>query len=146
MKYRFAAIAAAVVLAPGAAMAAGTHTLTVTADVTDTCSFDAAGSLLPFGSIDPSVATNATATVDVTFHCSAGTAYTVTVPAGPYSLSGPGGATMDYTVALTGATGSGAGMTAAASTVTVDGTIVPAQFQNTTAGAYTGSLVLSINP
>ena len=149
MKSRIAAVAAAAaLLAPAAGMAAGSHTLNVTATVNGTCSFDLPNSAMAFGAIDPSGVTPATATAAVDFHCSNGQAYTVTLSGtGSYTLTGPAAATIPYTAAITGgASGTGTGMTGAASTVSVGATIAVTDYQNAAAGAYTGTLTLNVAP
>lgn len=143
------AASAAALLAPAAGMAAGSHTLDVTAVVDGTCTFDLANSPMDFGTIDPTSAAPATATAGVNFHCSTGTAYTVTLQgAGSYTLTGAVSAdTMPYSAAITGGdTGLGAGMTGAAQTVTVGASIAVADFQNASADSYTGTLVLDVAP
>jgi len=140
-----AGMAAAVLAAP-AAMSAGTHTLNVSATVNGTCSFDVPSSPMAFGVIDPAGTVAATASAAVDFHCSNGQAYTVTLSGtGSYSLTGAG--TIPYTASITGgASGTGTGMTGAASTVTVDATIAVTDYQNANAGAYTGTLTLNVAP
>jgi Spore Coat Protein U domain len=146
-KFLAAGVAAAAILAPAAGMAAGTHTLNVSATVSGTCSFDLPNSAMSFGAIDPAGTTPATATAAVDFHCSNGQAYTVTLAGtGSYSLSA-GAATIPYTASVTGgASGTGTGMTGAAQTVTVDASIAVADYQNANAGAYTGTLTLNVAP
>ena len=140
-----AGMAVAVLAAP-AAMAAGTHTLNVSATVNGTCSFDLPSSPMTFGAIDPSGSVPATASAAVAFHCSNGQAYTVTLSGtGTYSLTGAG--TIPYAASITsGSSGTGAGMTGAASTVTVDATIAVTDYQNANAGAYTSTLTLNVAP
>jgi spore coat protein U-like protein len=143
------AASAAVLLMPAAGMAAGSHTLNVTAVVDGTCTFDSASSPMDFGTIDPTSAVPATATAAVNFHCSTGTPYTVTLQgAGSYSLTGAvSAASLPYSAAITGGdTGLGAGMTGAAQTVSVGASIAVADFQNANADSYTGTLILDVSP
>lgn len=146
-KFLAAGVAAAVLVAPAASMAAGTHTLNVSATVNGTCSFDLPNSAMAFGAIDPSGTTPATATAAVDFHCSNGQAYTVTLSGtGSYTLSA-GANTLPYTASITGgASGTGTGMTGAAQTVTVGASIAVADYQNANTGAYTGTLTLNVAP
>jgi hypothetical protein len=144
-KFLAAGVAAATLMAP-AAMAAGTHTLNVSATVTGSCAFDLPSSAMSFGAIDPAGTTPATTSAAVDFHCTTGQAYTVTLSGtGSYSLTGP--TTIPYTASVTGgASGTGTGMTGAAQTVTVSASIAAADYQNADAGAYTGTLTLNVNP
>lgn len=145
-KFLAAGVAAAVLVAPAASMAAGSHTLNVSATVNGTCSFDLPNSAMAFGAIDPAGVTPATASASVDFHCSNGQAYTVTLSGtGSYTLTGAG--TLPYTASITsGASGTGTGMTGAAQSVVVDATIAVADYQNANAGAYTGTLTLNVAP
>jgi spore coat protein U-like protein len=141
-----AGMAAAVLAAP-AAMAAGTHTLNVSATVNGTCSFDLPSSPMAFGAIDPAGVTPATATATVDFHCTTGQAYTVTLSGGgAYTLTS-GLNSLPYTASITGgASGTGTGMAGAASSVSVGATIAVTDFAHANAGAYTGTLTLNVAP
>ena len=140
------AASAAALLAPAAGMAAGSHTLNVSATVQGTCTFDLPNSPLAFGNIDPSLTTPATASATVDFHCSNGQAYAVTLAGtGAYTLTGP--STINYSASITaGAAGTGSGMTAAPSQVTVGATIAAVDYQNANAGVYAGTLTLNVAP
>ena len=99
-KFLAAGVAAATLMAP-AAMAAGTHTLNVSATVNGSCTFDLPSSAMSFGAIDPAGTLPATTSASVDFHCTSGQAYTVTLAGtGTYSLTGP--VTIPYTAAITG--------------------------------------------
>jgi hypothetical protein len=145
-KFLAAGVAAAVLMTPVVSMAAGTHTLNVSATVNGTCSFDLPSSPMAFGAIDPSGSTPATASTTVDFHCSNGQAYTVTLSGtGSYTLTGAG--TIPFTASITaGSSGTGTGMTGAASTVSVDATIAVADYANANAGAYASTLTLNVAP
>ncbi len=54
------------------AMAGGTNTLTVSANVVGTCKFSTATSTLAFGALDPSVGTNVSATGSTNYWCTKG--------------------------------------------------------------------------
>ena len=140
-----AGMAVAVLAAP-AAMAAGTHTLNVSATVNGTCSFDLPNSPMAFGAIDPSGSTPAAASATVSFHCSNGQAYTVTLSGtGSYTLTGAG--SLPYSASITsGASGTGTGMTGAAQSVVVDAAIAVADYQNANAGVYSDTLTLNVAP
>jgi spore coat protein U-like protein len=139
----------------GVAIASGDATLTVSATVNGTCKFSAGSATLAFGAIDPSNTSAATATTSITYKCTKGTAATGVTAGDGLHLSGgskrvalPGDADfMTYTLTLTGGTQTGTGFGAAQDkTLTIDGTIAVADFQNATAGAYTDQVVLTINP
>ena len=140
------AASAAALLAPAAGMAAGSHTLIVSATVDGVCTFDLPDSPLAFGNIDPAGTVPATASATVDFHCSNGQAYSVTLAGtGAYTLTGP--STINYNAAISaGAAGTGSGMTGAPSQVTVDATIAVADYQNANAGVYSGTLTLNVAP
>ena len=153
------ALAASGALIPVPALAASTtHTLTVSAQVQGTCKFNTAGPTTltvatGAGVIDPSAAGPATGAANVTFRCTTGTTSAIT---GDNGLSFSGGSRrvkngvanfMNYTLGLTGAaqvgTGHGAGQD---KTVVVNASIIAADYQNATAGAYTDTVTLTITP
>jgi len=146
-------------LAPGAdAKAAAPFGLAVGAVVlsASNCKFrSGAGSVLPFGAINPASLTNATASVTLVIRCqgSAATAsYAVTANDGLYG-TGPGQPRMRHAVTpteflpytlntpLSGTTPKGAD-----TNVVITGTITPAQFQNALAGAFSDTVVLTLLP
>jgi spore coat protein U-like protein len=160
MNTKTSAIALAIALmgAVPAFAASTTHTLSVSATVTGNCRFNTAGpTTLTIatggGVIDPSAAGPATGSVGVTFRCTTGTTSTITADDG-LSSTGPGArrvkqgtSYMPYSLTLTNAaqmgTGHGAGQD---KTVTVDASIVAANYQNALAGAYSDTVVLTIAP
>ncbi|MBI5237987.1 MAG: spore coat protein U domain-containing protein [Deltaproteobacteria bacterium] len=151
---RLILIAAAIITAvmvSSTAMAVGTNTMTVTASVTGVCKFSATTSTLAFGALDASVATAATATTGVNFWCTKGTTYSVADDSGLYNSGGP---RMRHATVLTefipysivyGAAGTGSGKNTAI-TLTVDGTIANADYVDAQAGAYSDTVVLTVNP
>jgi spore coat protein U-like protein len=147
-------IAVALVAMAGAAMAADTATVAVSATVVGTCKFTAGGTI-PFGNLDPSVGTSQTPVVtQPKFWCTKGTAYTITDDDGLYE-SGPNlnrmkHLTLDehipYSFTYT-ASGTGAGP-APASVITMDilSTVLGADYANASAGSYADTVTLSISP
>ena len=131
-------LAAAIALVSSTAFAAGTATLNVTANVTATCSIT--GGTLGFGALDPVVGGNVPATIDVTVTCTNLTPFTVTNDSAGKTL-GNGTSTIPYT--LTHA-GGGVG-TGSAEPFTIDGLITDGTYTNATAGAYTSSVLLTVN-
>jgi spore coat protein U-like protein len=141
-----------------AALAGGTTSLTVKATILATCKVIATPAPLAFGSIDPSGASNVTATTTFTTRCTNGTKETASTDNGGNNLlatqrrmqtTTPVGKFLAYGVAYSGDTtftGTGFG-SAASNTVTVTGTITPAQFQTATANTtYTDTLVITVSP
>jgi spore coat protein U-like protein len=160
------AIAAAVLAAAGlglsgVAVAGGTTPLTVNAQVLGVCKVLAAPATLNFGTIDPSSAVNATATATFTMQCTNGTTSTAaTDNNGLHLLAGTkrmqhsvtATAFLPYAIGYSGDSGfAGAGFGGAASkTITITGTITPAQFQTAlvTTGAqlYADTVTITVNP
>lgn len=158
MRRLAAALAGALALAGATCAPAATFGLAVGATVlsASNCKFrTAAGSVLAFGNIDPSSATNRTATVNLTIRCngSAATAsYALTADDGLYGV-GPGQPRMRHAVTateflpftldtpITGTTPKGVDTVLA-----ITGTITPAQFQNAPAGNYADTVVLTLSP
>lgn len=120
------------------------------------CSFTtAAGSVLNFGNIDPSSASNATASVSLTIRCSGSgnpVVYSITSNDGLFS-TGAGlprlrNATditqfMPYTlnVPLSGSTPKNT-----STPITITGTITPAGFAGALVGNYADTVVLTVSP
>ena len=153
-----AALAASGLLISGAAAAADTHTVTVSAVVQGTCKFNSATSTLALTNngtdVDPSLAVAATGSTDVFFRCTKNANSTVSVAGTPYtvpvarSLSDGGVNSMAYTLTLTGASQAGTGFGAGGSdlTLSVSGSIAASVVQVAAAGNYTDSVVLTIAP
>ena len=148
------ALISAGLVSPAAMAASTTHTLAVSATVVGNCKFNTAGpTTLAFGSIDPSAAAPATATASVTFRCTTGTTSSMTSDDGLYDVAGAprmkdaGTNYLPYSIGLVGTaqagTGHGAGQD---KTLTVNGTVAVADFQNAAAGAYADTVTLTIAP
>ncbi len=136
----------------GSAFALSTNTISVSATVNGTCKFSSGTSTLAFGLLDPAVATDAIGTVNPTFWCTKGAAYSIANDLGAHA-SGTAirmqHATIltefiPYTLAYTGA-GSGLGKSTPV-TLAVTGTILNADYVNAAAGNYTDTVVLTITP
>ena len=144
-------IAVALVAMAGAAMAADTATVAVSATVVGTCKFTAGGTI-PFGNLDPSAGTDQTPAVNQPkFWCTKGTGYTISDNDGLNKL----GTThrmvhaslteyIPYSFTYT-ASGTGAGP---ASVITMDiaSTVLGANYINASAGFYSDTVTLSITP
>ena len=143
---------------PLAAGAADNYTLAIGATVLSksNCKFNsAAGSTLDFGNIDPSGATNATATVNLVVRCggsAATAAYSITSNDGLHS-TGPAQPRLQHTVTATAFLAytlntplSGTVPKNTDTAVTLTGTITPASYQNALAGAYADTVVLTLSP
>ena len=112
-------------------------------------------STLAFGAIDLSSSSAKTASTTTTYRCTTGTAATVTRTDGANSVSAgtprvknsASADYMPYTLTLSGGTQTGTGHGAGQDkTLTIDGSIAVADFQNAPAGSYTDTVTLTINP
>ncbi len=153
---RWAAGASLLVLA-SASHAAGTYALSASATVLskNNCTFSTTTGTLTFGTVDPSSATNATATpLTLTFSCTGSgnpASYTITSNDGLHKLgtgqprmADSGGTNfLAYTlnIPISGTTPKNT-----ATNVQIQGTITPAQFQNAIATSYTDTVVLTLSP
>jgi spore coat protein U-like protein len=152
------AVLAAGLVVSSSAFAGGTTNMTVTAQIQGVCKIIAPVSALSFGLIDPSLLASVTATATFTTKCSNGTVETASTDNGGNNVlagqkrmqtTAPVGNFLAYGVAYAGDTTTGQGFGAAivANTVTITGTITPAQFQNATANAtYTDTVVITVAP
>jgi spore coat protein U-like protein len=148
------AVAAALLAWPFAgALAAGNNTLTVSANVLGTCVFNSATSTLAFGALDPTSAADATASGSTTFWCTSGVAFALADDDGLYE-TGPDANRMKhvtaaqyipYSVAFStsAAVGGGAGSPI---TLTIDGTILNADYVGAQAGDYSDTVVITVTP
>lgn len=145
-------IVLAVLAAGGAAWAADTNTLTVTASVTGTCRFNSATSTLDFGALDPAnpVLVNGVATTQ--FWCTRGVTTTFAALNGAHwsgtsrQMVGPSATDLiPYSLTLTtdGLTNAGPGTLR---TLTIDGSILAANYTGATTGSYTDTVRLDITP
>jgi spore coat protein U-like protein len=147
--------AAAIIAMAGAAMAAGSNTLTVTASVTGTCKFVTGTSSLTFPALDPSVNAPVAGTTTTNFWCTKGVTNLATVAAADNGSNWSGtkrqmkdsvsGDLIPYTLTLTkdGLTNGGPTVPR---TLTIDGGVLYADFSAKSAGTYTDSVSLTINP
>lgn len=146
-------IALAVLAAGGAAWAAGSNTLTVSANVAPTCRFSAATSTLAFGALDPSTGGNVNGSSSTSFWCTKGVT-TDLITAG-LGLN-PAGAVrqmrdsvsldlIPYSLTLTpdGSTNQGPASTR---TLSISGTVLAADYTSKAAGSYSDTVTLTITP
>lgn len=134
---------------------ADTATLTVNANVTGVCKFQAATATLNIlqsgGAIDPSVNTAATGSTTIDYKCTKGVSPTFTANTGANPSGGNNRVTngtdfMVYTLTLTPPAASGQGFAAGAQQLAIGGDIAVAAFQAASAGAYTDSVTLTVTP
>lgn len=156
-----ALLSAGLIMSSGA-FAGGTTSLTVNAKVSGVCKVTTAPGTLDFGTIDPSGGANATATATFVMKCSNGTTSTAATDnnglnfsAGSKRLQHSVTATafLPYSVAYSndvGFAGAGFGGAAATQTVTISGTITPANFAGalatTGAQVYADTVTITVNP
>jgi spore coat protein U-like protein len=149
-----AALAAAIsglFIAEPAAQTGDTRTMQVTANVRGSCRFEATPNI-DFGELDPALATDKEQSVDVTFKCTKGVSYQLTVGDGLNFSGGTnrmaGSVSTDFIAyevtpkTLTGA-GKGFGVT---DTIQVRGTVRGPSYENVSAGSYADTVTLSIQP
>jgi len=138
------AICFVTILTAGNVLASDTADINVSATVLGTCSFDAGSFDLAFGNIDPASLVDATASVDVDFTCSNGTDWTLDDLSGTHTMTGAATAdTLDYSIAAHATTGTGTGST---QTVTLNGTVLVADFSAASSDVYSQTLNININP
>ena len=146
---------------PNVLMAAGSvaASMPVSATVlsTSVCKFNAPGSTtLPFGTIDPSGAANATATGSLVIRCggSASSAtFAITDDSGLHS-TGAGAYRMQHAVTATAFLGYSVGYSPQTATIpkntnqtiTVTGTVTPTQYGNAIAGNFTDTVTVTVSP
>jgi spore coat protein U-like protein len=152
------AIAAAALLAvlSTGASAGDTQSLTVNANVSGTCKLTVVPALT--FTLDPSNTTSGTASTAVQYKCTKG------LSAGAFAVGGVTNGTTGYGANVTHATltetmaytinwttpgaftGSGFGSGSLPATVTLNGAILPAVYQNASSGAYAGAVNITIAP
>jgi spore coat protein U-like protein len=146
-------IAIAMIAFSGVAMAADNATVNVSANVVGTCKFDTKVGTLPFGDLDPAVGGNMNnlAATQPTFWCTKGSSYTITDDDGlhksgtTHRMVGPSPTDLiPYTFTYT-ASGTGQGKSTL-TTMNIAGQILGADYINATAGGYSDTVTLSINP
>lgn len=151
------AAAALFAAASSAAFAAqDTATLTVTATVGAKCKLTVTD--LAFGTLDPTLATDATTTTTASYKCTKGTAVTsfavnsitagTTGTGGTMTGTGASPDTIAYTITWTNPTaftGDGLGASGTAKSVTLNGKILNANYVNVKPDTYTGTIGVAVN-
>ena len=146
--------AAVAAFGTGSAQASDSVNVTVNATVVGVCKFFTASPVVDItntgsgSNIDPSSATTASGNAAIDYRCSNGTSPTFTVPATATVTCGACSGTPTMTPTITSSnTGAGTGMGSGQNKVlTVTGQITQVNFQNAAAGAYTGSISVSVTP
>ena len=156
-----AALCACAILPALPVYSAGSNTLSMAATVIGTCKVTTPPGILNFGTIDPSGASNVPASTTFAIKCTKSTVSSAATDDGGLNFSSTKRMThsvtptafLPYTVTYSGDAGfvgQGFGAAALAQSVTVNGTITPAQFQNalvTTAGQiYSDTVTITVNP
>jgi len=146
-------IALAVLAAGGAAWAADSNTLTVSANVAGTCRFTGAKTSTLSFTLDPSVGTDVNASSTTTFWCTRGvTTLPFTNDQGLHFAAGKNqmrdavsADVIPYTLSLTpdGTLNAGPG---SPRTLTIAGNVLGADYTAKSAGTYSDTVILSINP
>jgi len=137
-----AVISVAGLLVAGNVLAATSADLTVSATVVDACAIT--GGAIDFGNLDPIAGGAVTAdSTGVTVACTSGDTYTITDDkAGSYSLSDGSGNNIAYSLtypAVPAADGTAKGYT-------ITGDIADGAYASSPAGAYSDTVVLTVNP
>lgn len=151
------AVAATILVSfAGFAAAADTQNLNVTATVSGVCKFSSIVQTLAFGTVDPSVAGPiAGSGAAVTYKCTKGTNATSVLGGNGLHYTGSSramknGANADviaYSLVITGGTQLGTGFGSGQDlSLTVNGSIAAADYQNVSAGAYSDTVLLSLLP
>ena len=143
------------------ALAGGTTPLTVNAKISGVCKVTTAPGTLDFGTIDPSGAVNATASATFVMKCTSGTTSTAATDNNGLNFnvtkrmkhSVTATAFLPYSIAYSndvGFAGAGFAGAAASQTVTINGTITPAQYAaalaTTGAQVYADTVTITVNP
>ena len=142
------------VLMAGIAFAADTNTLTVTASVTGTCKFVAPKtSTLDFGALDPSIGNNVNASTTTQFWCTKGVTTDVISAGNGSHYVGASRNMQDpvsndlipYTLTLAKDGNPNAGPTSPR-TLTISGQVLGTDYAGKSAGSYSDTVIISINP
>lgn len=152
MKLKLAAFAlAAALVSAGPVLAGDTSNMSVTATVLGTCKFNTTPALA-FGTLDPASGGTATATSNVAFWCTKGSAYTVTPGQGANWDSGnstrrvkQGTNYIAYALTPSSSSGTGTGKSTPI-TLTMSGSILGADYIDAEEGAYSDTVQFSITP
>jgi hypothetical protein len=158
------AVAAALLGVSGFALAGGTTSLTVNAKILGTCKVTTAPGTLDFGTIDPTGGSNAPASTTFAMKCTNGTTSTAAGDDGglynssgkrmrhtnttaflPYSIAYGTGTSSDI-----GFAGAGFSTGAGSRTVTINGTVTPANYNDALAtigtDVYADTVTITVNP
>jgi len=138
-----------------APVAADTITIPVSATVVGVCKFTTSSPTTTLtiansgASIDPSLGSNATGTKNLDYKCTKGVTPGFTFASGGTLTLNCGACvpadSMPASMTIS-APAVGAGFAAAAQTVTVTGTIIPADFDAASAGTYSANEIVTITP
>ncbi len=156
MKRALAAVAAIIVLIwlTGAGMAFDTNTVTVQASVVGTCKFQAPKtSTLNFGSLDPSAGSDVTGSTTTQFWCTKGVISDAFAAENGLHYDGAkrnmqdavSGDVIPYTLGLSKDLNSNEGPTAPR-TLTISGSILGTDYTGKTAGSYSDTVTITLNP
>ncbi|MBE0574310.1 MAG: spore coat protein U domain-containing protein [Desulfuromonadales bacterium] len=141
LKLAVVAISLIGIFGVGNAMAADTATITVTAAVVESCSFNTTTATLNFGDLDTLVGGEVTPAVpaSIKYICTAGTTYTIENDVTDLLKNGTSSIiySLDYTP-VDGGTSNGTEQT-----LSVSGKILDGAYDTATAGAYTADAYLS---
>lgn len=149
-----AVVAVLLVAVAGAALAASSTNITVTANVQGTCKFTTGTYTLAFGDLDPALNTSVTKTGNVQFWCTKGSAAIPTFAAGDGShysggtrnMQGPGSDLIPYVIdSFTADTNANLGP-GTPRTVTIQGTIPANSYGDKSFGAYSDTVSITITP
>jgi len=147
-------IALAVLAAGGAAWALDTNTLTVQASVTGTCKFQAPKtSTLNFGALDPSGG-DVTASTTTQFWCTKGVTLLPFTSGTGLNFAGgknqmkdaTSGDVIPYTIDSLNPDGSSNAGPGSPRTLTIAGTVLATDYTTKSAGSYSDTVTLTINP
>src|SRR3954470_21273077 len=148
---------AAVVLAAGVSVSGlapqtgDPRTIQVTANVRGSCRFESTPNI-NFGDLDPALATDKEQVVDVSFKCSKGATYLLTIgdglnfSGGTNRMSAAAGTDfISYEITPKSLNGTGKGF-GVSDTIQVTGTVRGPNYENVSQGAYADTVTLSIQP
>lgn len=147
-------VAFSLVAVAGAALAASSTNITVTANVQGTCKFSTGTYTLAFGDLDPALNTSVTKTGGVQFWCTKGSAATPAFAAGnglnydgtTRNMLGPGGDVIPYTIDSFTADANANLGPVTPRTVTIQGTIPANSYGDKSFGAYNDTVSITITP
>ncbi len=133
-------------------MAADTKDIKVTAAVVQNCKINTADDI-GFGSLDPAIASNATATGGVVFVCTKNVDFSLTADNGSHwdgtlskrRMKGADSNYLPYTLAQSSFTGKGMGFGVPVN-VTLSASILGSDYRDLPADSYMDNLRVSINP